>query len=183
MFKRWGVKNLDRVKQWPHRAPPFPTMTESPQPKSPASVVGQHGEMLVSEWLQQQGWSILARGWTTRWGELDIVAMSKDKSSPCLAFVEVKTRSKGNWDEDGLSAITRSKQAKLWKTAQLFLAQHPHLAEAICRFDVALVNVRRSPSKAQSTSNTAINLGQPLTRDGYDLTLHTYLESAFDLSP
>jgi putative endonuclease len=155
-------------------------MTESPQSKLHVSTVGQHGETLVSQWLQQQGWAILARGWTTRWGELDIVALKRHNGSSCLAFVEVKTRSKGNWDEDGLSAVTFSKQAKLWKTAQLFLAQHPHLAEGICRFDVALVNVRRSPSKTQSTSNTAINLGQPLTRDGYDLTLHTYLESAFE---
>lgn len=157
-------------------------MPESPQPKPQSSVVGQHGEILVSEWLQQQGWSILARGWTTRWGELDIVALRQDNGSACLAFVEVKTRSKGNWDADGLSAITPSKQAKLWKTAQLFLSRHPHLAEANCRFDVALVNVRRSHPKTPLAPNPKIGLGQPLARDKYELTLHTYLESAFELS-
>ncbi|WP_404788718.1 YraN family protein [Altericista sp. CCNU0014] len=157
-------------------------MPEAPQSKPQSSVVGQQGETLVSQWLQQQGWSILARGWTSRWGELDIVALRQEKGGPCLAFVEVKTRSRGNWDEDGLSAITPSKQAKLWKTAQLFLTKHPHLAEAICRFDVALVNVRRSPSKTTPTTAAKIDIGQPLTTSGYDLTLHTYLESAFERS-
>jgi putative endonuclease len=157
-------------------------MPESPQPKPQSSVVGQHGEVLVAQWLQQQGWSILARGWTTRWGELDIVALKRQNSNACLTFVEVKTRRKGNWDENGLFAITRSKQTKLWKTAQLFLAQHPHFAEANCRFDVALVNVRRSHPKTPLAPNPEIRLGQPLARDGYELTLHTYLESAFELS-
>jgi putative endonuclease len=157
-------------------------MPESPKPRSAASIVGQHGEAIVTLWLQQQGWSVLARGWTSRWGELDIVALRQADCSCYLAFVEVKTRSQGNWDEGGLYAITRSKQTKLWKTAQLYLAQHVHFAEAICRFDVALVSVRRSPSYQSSAITPDIVLGQSVAMDGYNLTLHTYLESAFDLS-
>jgi putative endonuclease len=147
-----------------------------------SSLLGQQGENLVMQWLQQQHWSILARGWTSRWGELDIVALRQEGRHANLAFVEVKTRSQGNWDENGLYAITRSKQAKLWKTAQQFLAQNPHLGEANCRFDVALVNVRRSPSKAPSIPALKIFLGQPIVVEGNELTLHTYLESAFELS-
>jgi putative endonuclease len=156
-------------------------MPEPSKAKPRSSILGQQGENLVTQWLQQQHWSILARGWTSRWGELDIVALRQEGRHADLAFVEVKTRSQGNWDEDGLYAITRSKQAKLWKTAQQFLAQHPHLGEANCRFDVALVNVRRSPSKAQPTPAAKIFLGQPAIIDGDELTLHTYLESAFEL--
>jgi putative endonuclease len=157
-------------------------MPELPKSKSRSSILGQQGESLVAQWLQQQHWSILARGWTSRWGELDVVALGREGRASCLAFVEVKTRSQGNWDEDGLCAITRSKQTKLWKTAQLFLAKHPHLAEVNCRFDVALVNVRRSPSKTQSASAAIILLGQPVVMDGDELILHTYLESAFELN-
>lgn len=157
-------------------------MPELPKSKSRSSLLGQQGERLVAQWLRQQHWSILARGWTSRWGELDVVALRREGRASWLAFVEVKTRSQGNWDEDGLCAITRSKQTKLWKTAQLFLAKHPHLAEVNCRFDVALVNVRRSPSKTQSAEAAKILLGQPVVMDGDELTLHTYLESAFELN-
>jgi putative endonuclease len=156
-------------------------MPELSKPPSRSSVLGQKGENLVAHWLQQQNWSILARGWTSRWGELDVVALRREGRAVWLAFVEVKTRSQGNWDEDGLYAITHSKQTKLWKTAQLFLAKHPHLGEANCRFDVALVNVRRSPSKTQPAA-TKILLGQPVVIEGDELILHTYLESAFELN-
>jgi putative endonuclease len=156
-------------------------MPEPLKAKPRSSLLGQKGELLVAQWLQQQHWSILARGWTSRWGELDIVALRQEGRQTDLAFVEVKTRSQGNWDEDGLYAITRSKQAKLWKTAQQFLSQHPHWAEANCRFDVALVTVRRSPSKTQSAA-AIILLGKPVMMDGDALTLQTYLESAFELN-
>ncbi len=157
-------------------------MSDSVKIKPRSAILGQQGEMLVAQWLEGQGWSILAKGWTSRWGELDIVALREEGRHNCLAFVEVKTRSRGNWDEDGLCAITQSKQTKLWKTAQLFLAKHPHLAEAYCRFDVALVTVRRSPSKVSPSSLAAIVLGQPVVMEGNELTLHTYIESAFELS-
>jgi putative endonuclease len=157
-------------------------MPEPSKTKPRSCVLGQQGEALVAQWLQQQNWLILARGWTSRWGELDVVALRREGRTSWLAFVEVKTRSQGNWDEDGLYAITRSKQAKLWKTAQLFLAQHPHLGAANCRFDVALVNVRRSPSQLSPGPKTQVFLGQPVVIDGDELTLHTYLESAFDLN-
>jgi putative endonuclease len=157
-------------------------MVEPSQVKLRSSIRGQQGENLVAQWLQQQHWSILTRGWTSRWGELDIVALRREGRHANLAFVEVKTRSQGNWDENGLYAITRSKQSKLWKTAQQFLAQHPYLGEANCRFDVALVSVRRSPLKKISIPTPKIFLGQPIIIDGEELILHTYLESAFELS-
>jgi putative endonuclease len=147
--------------------------------KSQSSILGQNGEMLVAQWLQQQNWSILARGWSSRWGELDVVAIRK--SDRAVAFVEVKTRSSRNWDADGLLAITPSKQIKLWKTAQLFLAQHPDLAESPCRFDVALVSAMRSRKLLEAETWPSITLGQPIEWKGYRLTLSTYLESAFEL--
>lgn len=152
---------------------------DSAHPKPHSSILGQHGEMLVAQWLQQQDWSILARGWSSRWGELDVVASQNE--NPTLAFVEVKTRSSSNWDADGLLAITPSKQRKLWKTAQLFLVQHPHLAEHPCRFDVALVGAVRSHRVPDSNPWPSITLGQPIEWNGYRLTLGTYLESAFEL--
>ncbi len=115
--------------------------------------LGIYGEQLVQNWLIQQGWEILHRRWHCRWGELDLVAQGYNVqggnlSSPMLAFVEVKTRSRGNWDLDGLLSITPAKQRKLRTTAQLFLTRHPHLVHLPCRLDVALVSCHAGKPKS-----------------------------------
>jgi len=143
--------------------------------------LGTLGETLVANWLQTQGWRQCDRQWHCRWGELDLV-MAKGPSNPGgqLAFVEVKTRSQGNWDAYGLMAITRSKQAKLWKTAQLYLLKHPQWAEATCRFDVALVACQSRGGQQQALpagSNPAQQLSVDESRY---LVLQDYIDNAFD---
>jgi putative endonuclease len=162
--------------------------------------IGNLAEELVAEWLVQQGGEILQHRWHCRWGELDLVARLPDRppSSPALsvlAFVEVKARSRGNWDNTGLLAITPQKQSKLWKTAELFLSEHPDLATLPCRFDVALVQGIRTTTSSTHTSHRqqtpptnarsnqahrcSIQLHQPILRSGYQLTLQDYIINAF----
>jgi putative endonuclease len=98
-----------------------------------------------------------------------------------LAFVEVKTRSGGNWDEGGQLAVNLTKQRKICLTANLFLAQYPRLSELPCRFDVALVSYQRSRSPMEKDSSlTNLKMGQPFWKDGYQFILQDYLESAFE---
>jgi putative endonuclease len=128
-------------------------------------------------------------------GERPAILTSRYANTPSslLAFVEVKTRSRGNWDTDGLLAITPPKQAKLWRTAELFLAEHPELAILPCRFDVALVSCQRLSQRSRrdqmslysSAASTKaiqvppIQLGQPIVAAGYQLILQDYIQSAF----
>lgn len=193
--------------------------------------VGELGEHLVAQWLHSQNWLILHHRWRCRWGEIDLIAQQVDgvcelqhslpnlethqapisvrttsgsiHTASSLAFVEVKTRSSGNWDADGRLAMTRQKQAKLWRTAQLFLAEHPDLAHLPCRFDVALVSYQRISQRSRRASQASVSphstdsspvaidkgnsrqvpsiqLGQPLFRAGYRLILQDYIPSAFD---
>lgn len=159
------------------------------QPQSAATPdPGTLGEAFVAQWLQGRGWAVLYRRWHCRWGELDLVVAQRDPESDRLlsiAFVEVKTRSSGNWDADGLLAITPQKQAKLWKAAQYFLADHPQLAHLPCRFDIALVSCQcvvtaqthdRSPSSPSPSPSPSAESTQ--IRSGYRLTLNDYIPAA-----
>ncbi|ACK67819.1 protein of unknown function UPF0102 [Rippkaea orientalis PCC 8801] len=139
--------------------------------------IGQLGENLVARWLQSQGWTILQQRWRCPGGEIDLIAHSQGTN--LITFVEVKTRSRGNWDADGLLAITPQKQVKLTQSAAYFLAEYPHLADFPCRFDVALVNYKKSPDRGLDDIHQAIALHQPIQWQGYQLVLSDYLEAAF----
>lgn len=149
--------------------------------------VGALGENLVGRWLQLHNHQILKRNWRCRWGELDLIV--RHRASSAIAFVEVKTRSASNWDEDGLLAVDRLKQQKLIRTASLFLAQNPNLAELSCRFDVACVSYKfLKPEKhldLQAISNAVDKLEQfegdrsAIVAD-CQLKLEHYLSSAFN---
>jgi putative endonuclease len=134
----------------------------------PTSPIGEQGEALVAHYLQtQHHHKILATRWTCRLGEIDLVSLTPDGT---IALVEVKTRAAANWDIDGLLALTPTKQRKLWKTAECFIAAHPHWADRPYRFDVALVRHSFQPIP------TAL-LAQRHHEQYY--SLHTYIPNAF----
>lgn len=94
--------------------------------------LGTQGEELVVIWLKQHGYTILARNFRARCGEIDIVARRGD----VVSFVEVKRRSAHYFNLS--EVITPSKQRKISQTARVFIARHPNL---LCsyRFDVAFI--------------------------------------------
>lgn len=146
--------------------------------RSTSAQLGEAGEALVAAWLVQEGWTIEARRWRCRAGELDLVA----RSAAGLAFVEVKTRSPGNWDAGGALAIGPAKQAKLLQAALTLLAERSDWAELPWRFDVALVARARlagSPPPPDRPPEP-IAIGQPLWFQGQALTLVDYWPGAIE---
>ncbi|GAP67157.1 hypothetical protein MBSD_n2473 [Mizugakiibacter sediminis] len=81
--------------------------------------------------LTQAGLALVARNFTTRHGELDLVMRDGDT----LVFVEVRYR-RGTGFGGGMASVDAAKRAKLVRAAALFLAAHPRLAHLPCRFDV-----------------------------------------------
>jgi putative endonuclease len=100
--------------------------------------LGIHGEQSVVDYLQRNGFAILARNYRKQYGEIDIIARKKD----LLIFVEVKTRYNPYFDTSDV--ITPSKQRKIVMVAKEFLAtQAAAFAESVmCRFDVALLTTQ-----------------------------------------
>jgi putative endonuclease len=133
---------------------------------------GKKGEEVVAQWLIARGCKVLHQRWRSKTGEIDIIGLESDT----LLFIEVKTRNRSNWDADGLLAITPQKQAKIVRTAQLFLLKYPHLAEQPCRFDVAIV---RHQSIKTAIVGTPLHIFADITV-GQNLLLIDYISGAFD---
>lgn len=135
---------------------------------------GKKGEEVVAQWLISRGGKILHHRWRWKRGEIDLIGVELGT----LLFIEVKTRSRSNWDADGLLAITPQKQARIVRTAELFLLKHPHLAEYPCRFDVAIV--RHQPIHRSIVDSPLYLLTD--TTAGNRLLLLDYIIGAFDRS-
>ncbi|PSP15664.1 MAG: YraN family protein [Cyanobacteria bacterium QS_8_64_29] len=140
--------------------------------------LGAAGERVAAQWLTAQGWQVCNRRWRCRWGELDLIARHP-AGAGMLAFVEVKTRSRGSWDAGGQLAVTPAEQRRIWHAAEAFLAHSPQLAELPCRFNLALVTSRyfRHPPAQPLPDATA--LGPPQLWQSYQLALQAYIPAAF----
>lgn len=153
--------------------------------------IGHLGEQLVSQWLQSKSYRILHHSWRCRWGEIDIIA--EEIISKTLVFVEVKTRSSNNWDNNGLEAISLLKQQKISYSAALFLAENPQYANFYMRFDVALVQYHKQRIQ-QHFENTLDDFLANNRKDlpklsnqfciaeknGYKFQIIKYLKNAFE---
>jgi putative endonuclease len=84
--------------------------------------------------LTQAGLALVARNYHCRFGEIDLVMRERD----VVVFVEVRYRRSRGYG-GGVDSVDASKRAKLVRAAAAFLADHPRLADATCRFDVLAI--------------------------------------------
>ena len=92
---------------------------------------GVLGEARAARFLRARGMRILQRRYRTAHGEIDLIA----REGEYLCFVEVKYRTSRH-SGDALEAVTPLKQARIIRTARVYLMARGLGEEIKCRFDV-----------------------------------------------
>ena len=100
--------------------------------------VGLWGEAVASEYLANNGYSILERNARTPHGEIDLVA----RQGIVTVFVEVKTRTSNRFGTPE-AAITKKKRAHMVAASQAYLQTHPEL-DGDWRLDVIAIERDRN---------------------------------------
>lgn len=95
---------------------------------------GRLGEDAVCSFLEQRGHEIIARNYHRRCGEIDIIS----KCGGFVVFTEVKSRKRGSMIS-GLEAVDLRKQAKIIRTADLWLSDNDTGLQP--RYDIAEVTL------------------------------------------
>lgn len=91
--------------------------------------IGDLGENFAAELYEKSGYTVVARNYHSRYGEIDLIAESEDT----LCFVEVKTRNITSFGTPA-EAVDYRKQKKLTLTAMKFLTETESFKQP--RFDV-----------------------------------------------
>lgn len=93
------------------------------------NLAGAWGEELAAEYLRKKRYEIVACGYRSRFGEIDIIAQNRK----FLVFVEVKLRKSADFAR-AMEYVDRRKQERLRTTAMVYLSQRPTQLQP--RFDV-----------------------------------------------
>ncbi|MBR2504190.1 MAG: YraN family protein [Oscillospiraceae bacterium] len=96
-------------------------------------LIGDKGENLIAKHYRRNGYKIISRNFSCRFGELDIVAQKGNT----VAVIEVKTRKNSDFAL-AKEFVDYKKQNCIKNTAMLFL-QKNNLMDCNIRFDVAEV--------------------------------------------
>lgn len=94
-----------------------------------AKLIGRAGEAAAAEFLRKKGYKILASGYHSRYGEIDLIAEKRG----ITAIIEVKTR-KNNSFANAMEFVDSRKQQKIKLTAEQWLVLKG--GELQIRFDV-----------------------------------------------
>ncbi|QKJ65618.1 YraN family protein [Deefgea piscis] len=95
--------------------------------------LGQAAEQTALEYLQQQGLRLIARNWSCKLGEIDLIM----QDGRTLVFIEVRSRRNSRFG-GAAGSINSAKQGKLLRAAQCYLQSMASLP--ICRFDAICID-------------------------------------------
>lgn len=106
-------------------------------------ITGADAELLALTRLEEQGLSLIARNFASRFGEIDLVM--HDRS--IIVFVEVRYRKTSNFGA-AVATVDRRKQKKLILAAQWFLQQR-RWSDRAARFDVIGISPHRDSGQLE----------------------------------
>ena len=104
---------------------------------------GERAETMALRVLERKGWVLLNRNWKCRWGELDLVLRKGEQ----LLVVEVKGRSSGHRDRNGLDAFHSRKRQRLAKAISCWRERHPTSAQLLLQVALVLVPLAQPESE------------------------------------
>lgn len=93
------------------------------------NLAGAWGEAVAARYLQKKHYKLLAQGYRSRYGEIDLIVCNREY----LVFVEVKTRKNSRFAQ-AREFVDLRKQERLRSTAMMYLSNFP--TELQPRFDV-----------------------------------------------
>jgi len=96
--------------------------------------LGKEGEDRAARFLAKKGYKILERNYSTKSGEIDLVALHNGQ----VVFVEVKTRTSDAYGAPEL-AVNPRKQLRMIKAALGYI-KYKKLHQVPCRFDVVAIS-------------------------------------------
>ena len=94
-----------------------------------SNILGAWGETLAAEYLQKKRYKLIARGFRSRFSEIDLIVQNKKY----IVFVEVKLRRSASFAR-AADYVDYAKQNRLRTTAEIYLSENPTLLQP--RFDV-----------------------------------------------
>lgn len=94
-----------------------------------SKIAGAWGEATAAEFLRRKHYKIVAVGYRSRFGEIDLIAEDRK----FLVFVEVKLRKSADFAA-AREYVDRYKQDRIRVTASMYLSQNPTKLQP--RFDV-----------------------------------------------
>jgi putative endonuclease len=106
--------------------------------------IGDYYEEQAAQLLVNAGLLIIARNFTRKTGEIDIIA----RENKHLVFIEVRVRNHPGY-AGAAASISARKQTRIIRTAQLYLRANPKWAHMPCRFDVIAFEPRQSVREAR----------------------------------
>ncbi len=109
-------------------------------------LTGRWGEAAAADLLRKKGYKIVAAGYRTRHGEVDLIAENRR----ALVFVEVKTRKDARFAE-AKDFVGHTKREKLVAMANMYLAGHE--TKKTVRFDVIEVYAPEGVDTAEPVIN------------------------------